>query len=74
MLHSICLVVVTSERRASEVSRHLGAFYFLEKGDRAILLNAQLMAFMAAFRHPSLSLLGDVEFLTLDLVDLSLDS
>lgn len=74
MLHSICLVVVTGERPASEVSRHLSAFYFLKRGDRAILLNARLTAFMATFGHPSLSLLADVEFLTLDSVDLSLDS
>ena len=45
----------------------------LEKGDRVILLSSQLMASMVAFRHPSLSLLGDIESLSLDLLDLSLD-
>ena len=45
-----------------------------EKGDRAILLSAQLMVLMAAFGRPFLSLLSDIAFLSLDSFDLSLDS
>ena len=45
-----------------------------EKGDQAILLNAQLTTFMEVFGCPSLSLLGDSEFLSLDSVDLSLEN
>lgn len=31
VLHQTFISVVTGEWRASEVSRHLGAFYFLDK-------------------------------------------
>lgn len=74
VLHHIRLAIVTSEQWAIEVSQHLSAFDFLRKSDWAILFNAQVMAFMAAFGHLSLSLLSDIEFLSLDSVDLSLDN
>lgn len=45
-----------------------------EKGDWTILFNARVLAFMAVFGHPSLSLLSDIEFLSLDSVNLSLDT
>ena len=56
VLHWIYLAIVTGERWVSEVSRHLDAFISSKKGDRAILLRAWLMAFMAAYRRPLFSL------------------
>ena len=74
VLHWIHLAIVTSEQWVSKVSQRLSAFNFLEKSDWTILFNAQVMAFVVAFGHPSLSLLSDIEFQSLDSINLSLDN